>query len=248
MTAQSAARAQTERRWKYKQFTLKSGSVAWQGGGAMLELATAKVVPCATPAATTTGYFFLGNFAESVDATSADKIVNIDLVEEVVTKRYVNATSTDAVGATDIGKIVYFLDDQTVTITRSNRVVAGRVWDIDSNGGIHVQKPHSSFTPGATLNLPAFAANDSAPADITNDAVYDVPTTAAASTVTLPAAALDGTTAKFVADGTKNGHTVTYRDATGTVALTTALVASKRHLVIATKSGGKWFANAYTSP
>ncbi len=52
----------------------------------------------------------------------------------------------------------------------------------------------------------------------------------------------------FVADGTKNGHTVTYRDATGTVALTTALTASKRHLVVATFLNGLWNANAYVGP
>jgi hypothetical protein len=75
-----------------------------------------------------------------------------------------------------------------------------------------------------------------------------VPATGAASTVTLPAAALDGTSASFVADGTANAHTVQYRDATGVVNLTAALTAAKRHLVIVEKVGGKWFANAYVSP
>ena len=79
-------------------------------------------------------------------------------------------------------------------------------------------------------------------------AVYDVPTTGAASTITLPASSIEGATIQFVADGTKNAHTVTYRDATGPTALTTALLASKRHLVVATYLGGKWFANAYVSP
>lgn len=98
---------------------------------------------------------------------------------------------------------------------------------------------------GAAL---AYVANAATPASLVHDTTYDVPTTAAASTIALPAATADGTVVRFLADGTKNGHTVQYLDATGSVALTTALLASKRHLVVASKLGGKWFANAYVSP
>lgn len=104
--------------------------------------------------------------------------------------------------------------------------------------------------PGVPNDAPALAyvSNDAAPATLQNGATYDVPTTGAASTITLPAAAPDKTRVFFTADGTKNGHTLTYRDATGPTNLTTALVASKRHFVECVKLGGKWFANAYTSP
>ena len=98
---------------------------------------------------------------------------------------------------------------------------------------------------GAALS---YTANDAAPTTITDGVVYDVPTTGAASTITLPAAAHDGAIAFFTADGTKNAHTVQYRDATGPTNLTTALTASKRHFVVAIKAGGKWFANASVSP
>jgi len=92
-------------------------------------------------------------------------------------------------------------------------------------------------------------SNDSVIAsDPASGLIYDIPTTAAASTVTLPAAAAEGTILYFVADGTKNGHTVQYRDATGPVNLTTALTASKRHQVTAIYLNAKWTANAYVSP
>jgi hypothetical protein len=101
---------------------------------------------------------------------------------------------------------------------------------------------------GTSAAAPAFAANDCAPADIRHGAVYSVPATGAASTVTLPAAAKDGTKAYFVADGAANAHTVQYRDGTGNVNLTAALTAAKRHLVTVVKKGGAWYASAAVSP
>ena len=50
----------------------------------------------------------------------------------------------------------------------------------------------------------------------------------------------------FSADGVKNAHTVQYRQ--GATPLTTALTASKRHLVVALFLDGTWRANAYVSP
>lgn len=199
-------------------------------------------------ATSTTGLQVIGVAAETVDATSADALLNVDLEVEITVEWFANATSTDAVAATDLGSRGYMMDDQTVTITAAGRSVAGRIWAVDSTYGVAVQK---TDTAGTALSQPAvgsYTSNDYAPASIIQDAVYDVPTTGAASTITLPAAAADGTRASFCADGTKNAHTVQYRDATGPTNLTTALTASKRHLVIVEKLGGKWFANAYVSP
>lgn len=243
MTALDRNKTFKESHWKYRSFTLKSGKIAYEGAAACLELATAKVVP----AANLPGLVFIGYFAEKVDASAADKPVNINLPEEIVLKWHVNATAGDAVAATDVMKIAYVLDDQTVTITPTP-VVAGRIWAVDAVDGVAIQKLDNTSASGQQPAIAAYTANDSAPASLVNGGLYDVPTTGAASTITLPAAAPDGTTVHFAADGTKNGHTVTYRDATGPTNLTTALTASKRHLVIASKSGGKWFANAYVSP
>lgn len=97
--------------------------------------------------------------------------------------------------------------------------------------------------------LPAFAAGTlSVPSNPPNGAKYDVPTTAANSTIVLPASASPGTTVEFSADGVKNGHTVQYVDATGSTNITTALTASKRHRVEATFIDGTWRASAYIGP
>lgn len=247
MTALAKSRMGREERWKHKLFTLASGKIAFQGGAAFLNLATSKV----EPAASATGYLYLGTFAEKVDASAADAPVNVDLVEEIVTRRFVNATAGDAIAATDVGGIAYFLDDQTVCITPAGRTVAGRIWDVDTTKGVAVEKIESAEAPLANpaATTPAgYVGNDLIITSFVQDGVYDVPTTGAASTVTLPAAAPNGARVLFAADGTKNGHTVQYRDATGPANLTTALTASKRHLVECVKRGGLWFANAYVSP
>jgi len=224
---------------------LAVGTIAFKGARACLNGA-GKVVP----ASSAPNQQAIGTFIRGVNATAADKPVSVDLGREVRAEWWPNATAGDAVLAADVGKLCYHLDDNTVTITAANRSIAGRVWEVHPTKGVLVEKLD---VPKQLLPLPtpiAFVANDyvlTAAATI-QDAVFDVPVTAGVSTVTLPADAPDGTRIFFAADGTKNGHTVQYRDATGPTNLTTALLASKRHLVVAVKVGGKWVANAYVSP
>lgn len=168
--------------------------------------------------------------------------------------------NADGITAADIGKMAYAVDDKTVALAASAAGVArppvGPIYGL-LNGQVKVGVGPvfglaSSGPGGMPLGtLAAFAANTITPAAaaLQHDALYEVPTTAAASTIVLPAASPIGTRLMFAADGTKNGHTVQYIDATGSVALTTALTASKRHLVIAEKlSATIWTANAYVSP
>jgi hypothetical protein len=244
MTALAAERARRVETWKYKDFTLAVGNKAWKGGRAAVLLGTNTVVP----ASSAPGLFVIGSFAETVDATAAAKTVSVDLEREIVLERYVNATSTDACASTNLCGIAYLLDDQTATITPTGRSVAGRIWDVDSTKGVAIEKLDLASPAAVQPATGSFTSNDYAPAAITNGAIYAVPTTAAASTITLPAAAPNGTIAYFAANGTANGHTVQYRDETGPTNLTTALVASKRHLVVVSKLAGNWVANAYVSP
>jgi hypothetical protein len=229
-------------KWTYKVFTLLSGQNVFQGASLCVQHSSGKLVESAGGP----GLFFVGLAAEAVDASAADKQINVNLCDEVTVFRFVNATAGNAIAATDIGRPCYFLDDQTVSINAVGPL-AGRIWDVSTTKGIAVEKMAGSVVNGVGA-LPAYVANDSIPTFLENGVVYDVPTTGAASTVTLPAAAIDGTVCYFAADGTKNGHTVQYRDATGPVNLTAALTASKRHLVTATKLGGKWFCAAQVSP
>jgi hypothetical protein len=247
--ATDRGRSPREERWNYKRFTGASGNVFYPGAAVGLDLSTQKLEPMHAEA----DLFFLGHVADDfkVDATSAEKQVNVRLLREVVGFRYVNATAGDAVLAADVGKLCFFLDDQTVTITAAGKRVAGRVWDVSSTYGVLVEKLESSPLDGLLQESAAvaFVANDLVIGDnpITGT-VFDVPTTAAASTVTLPATAVEGTALTFVADGTKNGHTVTYRDATGPTNLTAALTASKRHQVRAVYLNGGWTCLSTVAP
>jgi hypothetical protein len=245
MTALAARRGRAGKTFKRMELTLTSGKVAYQGGSAVLTGGEVR------PATSTPNELSIGLFFEDKDATSAAKTVTVELHREIYCEWRENATSTDAIVAGDIGKLCYFADDQTVGIL-SGRTIAGRIWKVDSTKGVLVEPLGAGAEDiagaGGIPAVGAFVATDYAPTALENGAVYDIPTTAAASTVTLPAAAANGTKVFFVADGTKNGHTVTYRDATGTVALTTALVASKRHEVVCVKRDSKWYANAYVSP
>jgi hypothetical protein len=235
--------------WDTHDFTLASGNKAYRGSELVYNPATNKVALATSTSGP--GVFAIGSSVDAVDATSADKVCSVKLPRGLWLEWMVNATAGDAVAATDVGKTVFLADDQTVTITALAHTPLGVALAVDSTRGVLVLRfaPGEGRLPLATSPaVGSYTSNDFAPTSIVNGSVNDVPTTGAASTITLPAAAPDGTEATFVADGTKNGHTVTYRDATGPTALTTALTASKRHLCRVCKREGKWFANAYVSP
>ncbi len=248
MTALAKARQSTREHWAYHLMTLATGHIAYPNAALGIDLSTGKVEPMHAEG----DLLFIGKSAETaaVDATSADKQVNVRFDREIEGEWWENS-GTNAVAATDVGSICYFEDDQTVGMNPNTFSVAGRVWAVDASLGVFVERLQA---PSGAARLEettatAYASNDSIiAANPPNNAIYDVPTTGAASTVTLPAAAREGTIIYFMADGTKNGHTVQYRDATGPVNLTTALTASKRHLVVCTYLNAKWAANAYIAP
>jgi len=159
----------------------------------------------------------------------------------------VNDTGT-AVAATDIGRVCYVLDDQTVTMAAS-KGVAGRVWAVSSTQGVLVE-PLPVLPPNRSAGVTlTYATNDCAitAAQAIDGQVFDVPTTGGNSTITLPVTGVvDGTTLTFIADGTKNGHTVQYRF--GTTNITAALTASKIHCVRVTKLGSGWGATSTVAP
>jgi fibronectin type 3 domain-containing protein len=251
MTALAADRMISRERWTRRRFTLASGNIAYKGAMACLDLSTGKV----EPGHAETDLLVIGTFAEQVDATAADKTVDIDLGREIEVVWYVNDGTS--IASTDVGSVCYVKDDQSVTITPTGASIAGRIWAVETTRGVAVEKLQAIPAAVSTLDSltlvetspGAFAANDLIIGSSPNSgAVYDIPATGAASTVTLPATATEGTLLTFVADGTKNGHTVQYRDATGPANLTAALTASKRHQVHAVYLNGLWTANAYISP
>lgn len=245
MTALATDRALTAEVWRKRMFTLASGTKAYKNAAIGFDTTTQKVKPMAASST----LFFLGFAMDQVDATSADKPIAVDMITQMDLSWFANDTGGNAVVAGNITGLCYFKDDQTVTIVAAGNSVAGRVWAVDATYGVLVQKIAPNIQAPLVGGALAFSSNNinlaNNPPNLT---VYDVPTTGAASTITLPATALNGERIYFVADGTKNGHTVQYVDATGPTNITTALTASKRHQVECIFLNNKWTANAYVSP
>jgi hypothetical protein len=204
-----------------------------------------------TAATATAGLRVIGVAMETVDNSAGDSGVFCDIERGAFW--LANSADGDAILDDHIGEVCYAADDATVSClpgTAGIYPIAGRVMAVSSTYGVLVEILGTDDKAAIVGTLPAHASNDVilAVANAKSGSVYDIATTAAATTVTLPAAAQEGAKLFFFADGTKNGHTVTYRDATGPVNLTTALTASKRHTAVAVFVGGKWGVNAYVSP
>lgn len=243
MTAQSADRGMSFETWGYHNFTLTSGTIAYRGAVAALVLGTGYV----RPATGSPVEIAIGRFTKKTDASAAVKSVQVELFNELRAHWYVNGAS---IAATDAGKYCYFDDDQTVILTPSGGTPAGTILAVDSVSGVLVAPLPLGLAAGEVLTLGAslsFSSNDIVIPDYPRSGtVYDVPTTAGVSTITLPTNAYPGTELTFVADGTKNGHTVQYRQ--GATAITAAATASKRHLAKAVFLGTQWSAVIGISP
>lgn len=243
MTALSAAkRLNRETIARDYTFTLASGQTVWKNALIAIKLGTGTVVE-ATGAS---DELVIGLAMDNVDASAAAKPLAVEFLVPVYAAYFANGSS---IAATDLGAICYVTDDQTVSLTPNagGSSVAGRVWKVESTRGVLVELLRDASQTGARLTeraLPAHVSNDVilTSAGAISGSVFDIATTAAATTVTLPAIAAEGTVLSFVADGTKNGHTVQYRDATGPVNLTAALTASKRHGVQFVYINGIWHA------
>lgn len=249
LTSQRASRVSSLTR---VDLVVPAGIAYFKGGAVGIETIgtnRGKVLPIGNAAALALRY--IGVSKTNLAATDTVRKITVDGDVERWARYFVNATAPDALAAADIGSDAYFLDDQTVGIAAAGRVKAGMVVGVDATYGVLVaefQPPADGGDLAPAGPALSYTANNAAPAALVHGAVYDVPTTGAVSTITLPAAAPSGTEVWFAADGTKNAHTVQYRDATGPANLTTALTASVRHLVCCKKLGTRWFANAYVSP
>lgn len=89
----------------------------------------------ATPGATATTLLGVGRAEEYVDnsaGAAGDKSVNI----RKGVYRFANSASGDLIARADIGNDCYIVDDQTVAKTNggSTRSVAGKVFDVDTDG------------------------------------------------------------------------------------------------------------------
>lgn len=245
MTALTADRVNTQTAVKRLRMTLAAGEKAYKGS----QIAVTLGVGTCVVVTATTGLFVLGKACAAVDATSAAKTIEIELAEEI-TAFWQNNHNSGTVAATDVGYLCYWQDDQTVTMTSTGRAIAGRVLAVDAIKGVLIQElgigaeyataiaATMRLATGATL---AFTSGACTMTSVTSGALYDVPATSEASTITLPAASAYGTWAVFQADGAANDFTVKFACATlGDI--TSKCPAGVPFQVIAVKGTDGWHA------
>lgn len=140
MAALTAARRLREETWKRKTFKIATGTQVWRGGLAAYDQSVGKCVSVATGAGDA-DLFLLGTFYESLNnTTGADADVVVTLKKEVRVTWLANDGS-NPVTANDLGKDVYGVDDQTVSVSSatSTRSVVGKAWALDSTLGVAVE-------------------------------------------------------------------------------------------------------------
>jgi len=98
----------------------------------------------------------------------------------------------------------------------------------------------------APIELAVAAGDYAVPASAKNEQVFELGATAANSTVSLPAVSKNGKKLYFFADGTKNGHTLTFRDVTTNISAATT--ASKRVAAVALRVAGAWVVTLTVGP
>ncbi|MDX1464118.1 MAG: hypothetical protein R3215_00265 [Halomonas sp.] len=89
----------------------------------------------AEPASTATGLTALGvfhHYQDNVGGADGDQVVEIERGHF----HFANSAAADEITVTDIGKVCYLVDDQTVALTdgTASRSIAGIVDDVDANG------------------------------------------------------------------------------------------------------------------
>lgn len=196
------------------------------------------------------GVAYLSGSRTPLDATSADKQVQVVLTDELRGAEWFPQGATP-VASTQVGEFAYFADDNTVVPASSDLgvAVAGRILMVRTLEVLIVPPTLEMGFPVLQAMPPgpvfAFTSNDYAPAQIVNGAVYSIPTTGAASTVSLPVATAlpDGLYAYIYADGTANGHAVTLRD--GATGIRVAFTAAKPFLQKVIVYNGHWLAEGH---
>lgn len=88
-------------------------------------------------ASTATGLIAIGRCSEDV-LTGASNARRINCKSGIF--KYGNSASADLIAADDIGKDCFLVDDQTVALTNgtNTRSRAGKVYDVDPDGGVWV--------------------------------------------------------------------------------------------------------------
>jgi hypothetical protein len=134
MAAQTSERRIREERWSYQTFTLGTNKTAYKGAIAVFDQSAGVVIP----AEEQTDLAPIGVFDETVTTTGSTKPVVVKLFREVVVRWFKN-DGTNPVTVNDLGKNVYMVDDQTVSILSTGRSVLGQAWAVSATLGVAVE-------------------------------------------------------------------------------------------------------------
>jgi hypothetical protein len=132
MAALTRDRSNSMERWTHHLFPLKAGSKAFKNGKAAIDLTSGKVVPVSA----TADLLEIGVFDETIDATTAEAQVNVNLGVEIEGRWWAQDGS---IAPDDVGNICYGLDDQTVQLSGAGPI-SGRIWLVDPTDGVFVQR------------------------------------------------------------------------------------------------------------
>lgn len=118
----------------------------------------------AVPASDTAGLRVVGRAEQTVDNTGgAAGALSIDI--RLGCYKFTNS-ATNAVDADDIGKMAVVEDDQTVAETSTNKVCAGRIMGVESDG-VWVDTRHAFYGP---KSMPALTSTNGTMAAAADDA------------------------------------------------------------------------------
>lgn len=137
MSALAGRRKLRKETWQYQTYKLPTGKTAYENGLAVYDQSAGKCIP----AEIQTDLFVLGFFFETVaNASGSDKDVTVRLKREVHVT-WMKNDGTNPVTANDIGKAVYAIDDQTVSVSSDSaaRSAVGTAWAIDATRGVAVE-------------------------------------------------------------------------------------------------------------
>lgn len=143
MTAATKNRNTPERAGLRRGYLIAATVHAFAGG-----LAVLSATGYAKPGTTATGLMALGRFAEEYDnSAGADGAATVEVERGIF--RFENSAAADEIALTNVGKLCYIVDDQTVALTNgtATRSVAGIIDHVDDDGVWVLIDP----TSGATL-------------------------------------------------------------------------------------------------
>jgi hypothetical protein len=134
MTALTASKMTPSREGNLYEYPVTAGVKCFSGGIAVLD-ASGYV----KPGVTGTGLVTVGRFNEYVDNTGGANGAKRAAVQAGVFGYSNSPAGADNITITEIGDVVYVVDDQTVAKVATGRSVAGRVVDLDSTGLVWVK-------------------------------------------------------------------------------------------------------------